>query len=73
VGEQLFHQEPHSPQTVGWHQDAYYWPMAPHNSVTVWLAFDDVDERNGAMQIIPGSHRAGPAPPQALREDRFGA
>ena len=55
----FFIKEPFSRQTVGWHQDAYYWPMAPHHTVTVWLAFDDVDEQNGAMQIIPGSHKAG--------------
>jgi ectoine hydroxylase-related dioxygenase (phytanoyl-CoA dioxygenase family) len=55
----FFIKEPFTHQTVGWHQDAYYWPMTPHNSVTVWLAFDDVDEENGAMRIIPGSHIAG--------------
>jgi ectoine hydroxylase-related dioxygenase (phytanoyl-CoA dioxygenase family) len=55
----FFIKEPFSTHTVGWHQDAYYWPMAPHNSVTVWLAFDDVDEENGGMKIIPGSHKAG--------------
>lgn len=55
----FFLKEPHTHHTVGWHQDAYYWPMAPHNSVTVWLAFTDVDEQNGAMKIVPGSHRAG--------------
>lgn len=55
----FFIKEPFSRQTVGWHQDAYYWPMAPHHTVTVWLAFDDVDEENGAMRIIPGSHQAG--------------
>jgi ectoine hydroxylase-related dioxygenase (phytanoyl-CoA dioxygenase family) len=55
----FFIKEPFSKATVGWHQDAYYWPMKPHNSVTVWLAFDDVDEENGGMKIIPGSHRAG--------------
>lgn len=55
----FFIKEPHSTSTVGWHQDAYYWPMAPHNSVTVWIAFDDVDEGNGGMKIIPGSHRGG--------------
>jgi non-haem Fe2+, alpha-ketoglutarate-dependent halogenase len=55
----FFIKEPHTAQTVGWHQDAYYWPMAPHNSVTAWLAFTDVDEENGAMKIVPGSHAAG--------------
>ncbi|HEY5550338.1 MAG TPA: phytanoyl-CoA dioxygenase family protein, partial [Opitutaceae bacterium] len=55
----FFIKDPHSMSTVGWHQDSYYWPMAPHNSVTVWLAFDDVDEENGAMKIIPGSHLGG--------------
>jgi ectoine hydroxylase-related dioxygenase (phytanoyl-CoA dioxygenase family) len=55
----FFIKDPHSAATVGWHQDAYYWPMAPHNSVTVWLAFDDVDEVNGGMKLIPGSHRGG--------------
>ncbi len=55
----FFIKEPYSTATVGWHQDAYYWPMAPHHSVTVWLAFTDVDQGNGAMQIIPGSHQGG--------------
>jgi ectoine hydroxylase-related dioxygenase (phytanoyl-CoA dioxygenase family) len=55
----FFIKEPFSASTVGWHQDAYYWPMKPQHTVTVWLAYDDVDEENGAMKIIPGSHRAG--------------
>lgn len=55
----FFIKEPFSKSTVGWHQDAYYWPMAPHNTVTVWLAFDDVDEENGGMKLIPGSHKQG--------------
>jgi non-heme Fe2+,alpha-ketoglutarate-dependent halogenase len=55
----FFVKEPHTRETVGWHQDAYYWPMTPNNSVTVWLAFTDVDVENGALQIVPGSHTAG--------------
>lgn len=35
----FFAKEPHTHPTVGWRQDANYWPMTPHNSVTVWLAF----------------------------------
>ncbi len=55
----FFIKDPFTSSTVGWHQDAYYWPMHPHNSVTVWLAFDDVDEENGGMKVIPGSHLHG--------------
>lgn len=55
----FFIKEPFSKSTVGWHQDAYYWPMQPHNTVTVWLAFDDVDQENGGMKIIPGSQLHG--------------
>jgi len=55
----FFIKEPHSKSTVGWHQDAYYWPLEPHESLTAWIAFDDTDEENAAMQVIPGSHQAG--------------
>lgn len=55
----FFAKAPNTTDTVAWHQDAYYWPLSPHNSVTVWLAFTEVSEANGAMQVIPGSHRGG--------------
>jgi len=55
----FFAKSPRHPGKVGWHQDAYYWPLAPHHSVTVWLAFTGSDEGNGAMQVIPGSHLGG--------------
>jgi ectoine hydroxylase-related dioxygenase (phytanoyl-CoA dioxygenase family) len=55
----FFIKEPRSGESVGWHQDAYYWPIAPHHSVTVWVAFTDVDVGNGAMKVVPGSHEAG--------------
>lgn len=58
-GSNFFAKPPRSTATVGWHQDAYYWDLKPHNTVTVWIAFTDVDEANGAMQVIPASHRSG--------------
>jgi ectoine hydroxylase-related dioxygenase (phytanoyl-CoA dioxygenase family) len=58
-GSHFFIKEPHSLTTVPWHQDAYYWPLSPCNTVTVWLAFDDVDEENGGMKLIPGSQKGG--------------
>ncbi|MBP6507152.1 MAG: phytanoyl-CoA dioxygenase family protein [Opitutaceae bacterium] len=58
-GSHFFIKPPRSPGTVPWHQDAYYWPLSPCNTVTVWIAFDDVDEGNGGMKLIPGSHLGG--------------
>ena len=58
-GSHFFIKSPHSTGTVPWHQDAYYWPLSPFNTVTVWVAFDDVDEGNGGMKLIPGSHLGG--------------
>ena len=58
-GSNFFIKEPHTGSTVGWHQDAYYWPLHPQDSVTAWIAFLDSDEENGAMKVIPGSHKAG--------------
>jgi non-heme Fe2+,alpha-ketoglutarate-dependent halogenase len=55
----FFIKERHTGNTVAWHQDSYYWPLKPVESLTVWLAFDDVDQENGAMRVIPGSHHAG--------------
>ena len=54
-----FAKMPGDGKQVSWHQDASYWPLTPSKTVTVWLAIDDADKENGAMQFIPGSHRHG--------------
>lgn len=44
----------------GWHQDAPAWPvLTPMTEVSAWVALDDVDESNGCMSMVPGSHRWG--------------
>ncbi|MCS6774971.1 MAG: phytanoyl-CoA dioxygenase family protein [Chloroherpetonaceae bacterium] len=44
-----------------WHQDSPYWPiLTPKTAqVTAWIALDDVDEENGCMFMVPGSHHWG--------------
>ena len=37
---------------IPWHQDSAYWPLWPMKAVSVWLALDDVDEENGAMDMF---------------------
>ena len=55
-GTHYFTKLPGDGKRVSWHQDASYWPLTPSKTVTVWLAVDDTDAENGAMQFIPGSH-----------------
>lgn len=42
-----------------WHQDNGYTPLVPEQYLTCWLALDDVDEANGCIEVVPGSHTAG--------------
>jgi phytanoyl-CoA hydroxylase len=43
-----------------WHQDAPLWPiLRPMTQVSAWVALDDVDESNGCMSMVPGSHKWG--------------
>jgi non-heme Fe2+,alpha-ketoglutarate-dependent halogenase len=50
---------PQDPKRVPWHQDASFWSLSPARTVTVWLAIDDADEANSAMQFIPRTHAMG--------------
>ena len=43
-------------RAVPWHQDGPFWPVDPLVSCSVWVAIDKVDDENGAMRVIPGSH-----------------
>jgi len=61
-GSHFFCKQPGDPRKVAWHQDASYWPFTPARTVTVWLAVDDVDAENSALEFLPGTHRVGHLP-----------
>ena len=42
---------------VAYHQDFAYTPHTNDDVVTALLFLDDVDERNGCLMVVPGSHR----------------
>lgn len=53
---------PHTGKEICWHQDSNYWPLVPPGSTdvspevaSVWVALDDVTERNGPMDVLPYS------------------
>jgi hypothetical protein len=46
-------------KTLPWHQDYSYWPLAEPGAITVWIALDNITGANGAMMVVPGSHKLG--------------
>jgi phytanoyl-CoA hydroxylase len=42
---------------TGWHRDIRYWSFARNDLIAVWLALGAETEENGALHVIPGSHR----------------
>ena len=56
--DQLFCKPAKHGGVVAWHQDYSYWTRTvPMQHLTCWIALDDTDESNGAIQYVPGSHR----------------
>ncbi|TCC40104.1 phytanoyl-CoA dioxygenase family protein [Kribbella capetownensis] len=39
------------------HQDNFYLKAEPGTCVAAWMALDHVDEANGCLEVVPGSHR----------------
>jgi phytanoyl-CoA hydroxylase len=54
---------------TGWHRDIRYWSFARADLITVWLALGDENADNGALQVLPGSHRWQLAPEQFDERD----
>ena len=56
-GTSFFTKEAHDKSFVSWHQDSTYWGLEPADIVTAWLAISESDVGNGAMRVVPGTHR----------------
>ena len=40
------------------HQDLYYFPFRPANRIVAsWTAMEDINQQNGCLVVIPGSHK----------------
>lgn len=56
-GSALFCKAGKGGRATPWHQDGHYWPIRPLETVTAWIAIDDVNSKNSCLRVIPGSHR----------------
>lgn len=53
-----------------WHQDVRYWAFQRPELISLWIALGHETEENGALRLIPGSHRQTYAP-ERLDEAKF--
>jgi phytanoyl-CoA hydroxylase len=53
---QYFNKPPGTSKPTPPHQDGYYFMLDPCSAVTMWLALDDVDQQNGCIRYVRGSH-----------------
>jgi phytanoyl-CoA hydroxylase len=56
---QYFNKPPGVGQPTPPHQDGYYFMLDPCEAVTMWFALDAVDEENGCVRYVRGSHKRG--------------
>ncbi|GFR51196.1 hypothetical protein Agub_g13543 [Astrephomene gubernaculifera] len=58
-----------SRSAFAWHRDSDWCRGHPQYDyspyISVWTALDDMDEENGALVVLPGSHLGGPGGPTA--------
>src|SRR5580698_4508294 len=52
---------------TGWHRDIRYWSFEREDLVSVWMALGEERDQNGALWLVPGSHK------MAFGSDRFDA
>ena len=53
----LMSKQPKYSSETNWHRDIRYWHYDQENLVSVWLALNQETRHNGALMLIPGSHR----------------
>ena len=62
INLQYFNKPPKVGQATPAHQDGYYFMLEPCRAVTMWMALDPVDEENGCVRYVRGSHFSGIRP-----------
>ena len=56
--DQALFKEPGGGHTP-WHQDQFYWPLATEQTITAWIALDDIGDDVGSMTFASRSHADG--------------
>ena len=70
AADQILMKPPAIGSAKPYHQDNAYFRCAPADHVvTAWIALDDVDEENGCLRYIDGSHRQPILPHEVMPDE----
>lgn len=64
--DHLLVKEPGSIEPTPWHQDGPYWKIKGQQICSIWFAMDNVNEENGGVCYVKGSHHG-----QSYRPESF--
>lgn len=56
-GASFFAKKAHDPRFISWHNDTFFYPYEPQETLSAWVSFNVADLRSGCIHYIPGSHR----------------
>jgi phytanoyl-CoA hydroxylase len=56
--QSMFYFKPPTARGQAMHQDNTFLRAFPETCIAAWIAIDDVDEQNGGLAVVPGSHRS---------------
>ncbi len=57
-GASFFSKKAHDPRFISWHNDTFFYPYEPQETLSAWVSFNVADIQSGCIHYIPGSHRA---------------
>ena len=57
AAQSMFYFKPPGARGQAMHQDNYFLQSHPETCIAAWIAVDDCDADNGALGVVPGTHR----------------
>lgn len=69
AAQSMFYFKPPTARGQALHQDNSFLQAHPETCIAAWIAIDDCDGENGALMVVPGSHRIQILCPEPADED----
>ncbi|MFJ9582452.1 phytanoyl-CoA dioxygenase family protein [Streptomyces acidicola] len=57
AAQSMFYFKPPGARGQALHQDNFYLRVEPGTCVAAWIACDVIDQENGGLEVVPGTHR----------------